>query len=613
MIRLLLALVPPEQQADVRGFVALTAVSAVSRAAACVMLVPLIAGLLSSTPGDAGGWIVAFSAVIGVNSLVQHRLAGRGFALGLVVMENVQHRLVDHLAELPLGWFSATRRTAAQRAVATTGPEVAQTLGNLVTPMVAAVLLPPTIAVGLLFVAWPLGIAALVATPLLLGALWATNRMSRRADAAFAESVADLDGRLVEFARTQRVLRGARRADPARSAAGQALAGQHSATLRLLRFSIPGQLLFSVAGQLALVALAVTTLALEQRGIVSVAECIALLVVVVRFLEPFTTLAELAPALQSAGGTLRGIHDILDAEPLAAVASATPASAAPSPTTGNGGDRAGDGRSRPPTVELTGVSFRHRDGDESADLDDAASGATTIDDVSFIARAGATTAIVGPSGSGKSTLLGLIARFHDVDRGVVRIDGRDVRSLDPAALMGGLSMVFQDVYLFEGTIRDNVVVGDPTASAEQLAAVAARARVDEIVDRLPDGWETQVGEGGVALSGGERQRVSIARALLKPAPVLLVDEATSALDTENEGAIAAALAAEREIRTTIVVAHRMRTIEQADHVVFVDAGRIVEAGPPDELLAANGRFAAYQRDRSASRAWTIGHTPSPTT
>lgn len=580
MIRILLGLVPDHGRPQVRRYAGLLALALVARAALCVLLVPVLGRLFSADPGDAWPWIGVFSLVALVHAVAQHRLARQGFELGLTVMGEFQHRLVDHLPALPLGWFSGTRRAAAQRTISATAPEVAQTLGNLVTPLMLAVALPPAIGVGLLFVAWPLGLAAIAVSPLLLAAWWAGNRCSKRADAAFAASVAEVDDRVLEFARAQRTLRGSRQADPDRSAAGRAIDAQHVATVSLLRWSIPGELLFAVASQLALLGLALVALDLLRRGEVSVAEAVALLVVVVRFLEPFSNLAELAPALQSSATTLRGIEELLGAPALGARAEFA----------------TGAGRAEgAPEVVLDEVTFRHPGADADA-----------IDRLDLVAPAGATTAIVGPSGAGKTTLLGLVGRFHDVDGGRVLVGGRDVRGVEPAELYADLSAVFQDVYLFEGSIRDNVLVADPTASDARLAEVAALARVDEIVDRLPDGWDTAVGEGGVALSGGERQRVGIARALLKDAPLLLVDEATSALDPENEEAVVAALSAGRGHRTTLVVAHRMRTIEQADHVVFVDGGRVVESGSRDDLLARGGRFAAFHRERAESSTWTIG-------
>lgn len=167
-------------------------------------------------------------------------------------------------------------------------------------------------------------------------------------------------------------------------------------------------------------------------------------------------------------------------------------------------------------------------------------------------------------------------------------------------------MVFQQPYLFEGSIRENILAGDPAAGSEALAGALARSRVEAIIERLPDGDGSRVGEAGTTLSGGERQRVSIARALLKPAPILLVDEATSALDTENEAAVAAALSEDPVPRTRVIVAHRLSSIRAADRVIFLEGGRIIEDGTPEVLLAAGGRFAEFWRRQEAAGGWRLG-------
>jgi ATP-binding cassette subfamily B protein IrtB len=225
--------------------------------------------------------------------------------------------------------------------------------------------------------------------------------------------------------------------------------------------------------------------------------------------------------------------------------------------------------------------------------------------VSFTLDAGTTTAIVGPSGSGKSTILALIAGLYEPTRGRVLVDGVDVASLDAEARRAASSVVFQHPYLFHGTIRENVSAGDPGAGDDQFSRAVALARVDELTGRLPAGVDTVVGEAGSALSGGERQRVSIARALLKPAPVLLVDEATSALDTENEAAVVDALTADPRPRTRVIVAHRLASIRHADRVLFLDAGNIVEDGTVDELLTAGGRFDEFWRQQRDAAEWRI--------
>ncbi|MCV7051953.1 ABC transporter ATP-binding protein, partial [Mycobacterium heidelbergense] len=389
-----------------------------------------------------------------------------------------------------------------------------------------------------------------------------------------------LTERIIEFARTQQALRAARRVEPARSLVGDALAAQRGATMRLLAMQVPGQLLFSLASQLALILLAGATAALTVNGTLTVPEAIALIVVIARYLEPFTTISELAPALESTRATLDRIRSVLTA-PAVDAGAATLADGAPS-------------SAGAPRIEFDDVAF----GYEGA-------GAPVLDGVSFSLRSGSTTAIVGPSGSGKSTILALIAGLHEPTRGRVLIDGVDAATLAAEARRAASSVVFQHPYLFHGTIRENVFAGDPSADDDRFARAVALARVDELTGRLPDGADTVVGEAGSALSGGERQRVSIARALLKAAPILLVDEATSALDTENEAAVVDALTGDPRPRTRVIVAHRLASIRHADRVLFLDDGRVVEDGAVDELLAAGGRFNEFWRQQRDAAQWHI--------
>ena len=229
-----------------------------------------------------------------------------------------------------------------------------------------------------------------------------------------------------------------------------------------------------------------------------------------------------------------------------------------------------------------------------------------IQGVSFEVAPRSMCAIVGPSGSGKTTLLRLISRFYDVDDGEILLGGVDVRQAATTDLMSQLSMVFQDVYLFDETLEANIRLARPDASEADLAEAARLAGVDEIVERLPLGWQTKVGEGGRALSGGERQRVSIARALLKRAPIVLFDEATSALDAENEQNIVASMEKLREDATLIVVAHKLETIVAADQIVALDDdGRVAQVGTHAELVAQDGPYKRFWTRRQEAAGWAL--------
>ena len=226
--------------------------------------------------------------------------------------------------------------------------------------------------------------------------------------------------------------------------------------------------------------------------------------------------------------------------------------------------------------------------------------------VSFTAKEGEITALVGPSGSGKSTCARLAARLWDISEGSIKVGGIDINSVDPEVLLTDYSMVFQDVVLFDDTVMENIRLGKHGATDEEVLAAAAAANCDEFVEKLPQGYATPIGENGAKLSGGERQRISIARALLKNAPIVLLDEATASLDVENETKVQGALSRLLAGKTVLVIAHRMRTVEAADKIVVIDSGKVAEEGSPDELLAReNGIFRRMTQLQNASAGWTI--------
>lgn len=245
------------------------------------------------------------------------------------------------------------------------------------------------------------------------------------------------------------------------------------------------------------------------------------------------------------------------------------------------------------SIEFDHVGFAYNDGE------------TVLDDVSFTAKQGEVTALVGPSGGGKTTVSRLAARFWDVDKGKITVGGMDISKIDPETLMSLYSIVFQDVTLFDNTIMENIRIGKKDATDEEIIEAARLANCEEFALKLPNGWNSMIGENGCELSGGERQRISIARAFLKDAPIILLDEATASLDVENETSIQSALTRLIKDKTVLVIAHRMRTVAGADKIVVLSGGKVAEQGSPENLYESGGIYAHMVKLQTESQNWTL--------
>jgi ATP-binding cassette subfamily B protein len=234
-------------------------------------------------------------------------------------------------------------------------------------------------------------------------------------------------------------------------------------------------------------------------------------------------------------------------------------------------------------VEFADVQFSYRPGEK------------VIRHLSLVAQPGKVTALVGPSGGGKSTIFNLILRFYDVNGGAIIIDGQDIATVSRQSLRRQVAYVGQDIFLFRGSVRDNIAVGRAAATEADITAAAQAAHAHDFIARCPHGYDTPVGEHGMQLSGGERQRIAVARALLKNAPIILLDEATASLDAESEQLVQSAIERLCRGRTTLVIAHRLHTVVDADHIYVIEDGTVSESGRHDELLRRNGRYASFYR------------------
>lgn len=547
---------------------------------ALITLVPVLQHLLANDVRGAGLWLGLTLAGVVVCWAWRRQVDKAGVAVGVAILQGARQRIGDHVACLPLGWFTAQNTSRLGHVITHGVMSVAQLPAHVFTPLITGAVTPLVMVAALFALHWPLGLIALLGLPLLVLALRLTARLGRHSGRAYQQHFADASQRMVEFAQAQSVLRAFNGEGGGTQLLEHAIDRQRRSGMRLILQSTLSVVLnaWGVQAIFALLLIAAVGWLDAQLGIAqdtgSVIAVVVALVLASRYIDPLLDVASYAETVRGAYGQLEQVQSIFAVAPLPEPEQPhTPADA---------------------SIELRGVSMRY-----------APDQPEVLHGVSLRIAPGSMTALIGASGSGKTTLVRLLARFFDASQGSVLIGGVDVRQMSSAQLASQISQIFQDTYLFQGSIADNIRIGRPAASLAEILDAAQQAGVSELIERLPQGIDTPVGEGGAQLSGGERQRIAIARALIKSAPILLVDEATAALDAENQQVIARTLARLRGRHTLVVIAHQLSTVAMADQILVLDKGQLVEQGSPAALRASNGRYAQFLQQRRAAKGWRI--------
>ena len=488
--------------------------------------------------------------------------------------EATRMALAEHLRRLPMSFFNQRDLSELTENLMGDVSSRESLMSSTIPQLVASCVSTAVVCAMLAFFEWRLALCVFVTLPVALGIVLAARQHERRLFERQTKARLAASAQLMDYIEGIRDIRACRqvgaRSKPMRAALG---------TLRdlAMKVELAVDVCVSAATTVLQAGVGITVFVgtmLLSGGEVDVLTLLMFLLIVSRVYGPITSILSQLPNLLSLSGRTARLRALAE-EPAAA----------------GSGDAAGLGER---SIELRDVRFSYDgNGDE------------VLCGVSFTMEPGTVTALVGPSGSGKSTVAKLVARFFSPSSGAICAGGVDLAGLDEESWLRNVSVVFQDVTLFDDTVMENIRMGRAGASDEEVLAAARAAHCEEFVDRMPEGWGTRLGENGARLSGGERQRISIARALLKDAPVVLLDEATSSLDPENETLVQDALSRLCAGKTVLVIAHRLRTVAGADSIVVLDRGRVAERGTHAELMAAGGLYARLVRIQQQSLGWSL--------
>lgn len=571
-------------QHQLRRSMVINCITGVLDGIALLTILPLattLAATLDSETTDATtaglgltGWLIVLAVLAVTGGVLKFIDSEQTYKVGMDFIRNSQLRLGNHLTTLPLGWFTQQKIGRLSHLLSDGFMSAGNGLIHQIPVAISSAASLVTVGIGSWIWDWRLGAALTVAGVIAVVLMLLAQRMRRMSNTPVGATDAELASRIVEYASCQPALRAAGRSESF-TELQQACQASDRARFRQMWWSTLAVLLNGISAQAITVIMIVMAAILAVSGELTAAATIAYIGMVLRFTHIVTAVSDSLLGVEEARIPMDSVEEVMSAEPL-------PEPESPAPAT------------RPGAVELRNVTFGYQPENP------------VVSDLNLSLEPQTMTALVGPSGSGKTTVARLISRFWDVNDGAVFVDGTDIRERPLEDLMGRLSMVFQDVYLFDDTLEANIRIGQEGASDDEVRRAADQAGVTAIAQRLEHGWATPVGEGGRALSGGERQRVSIARALVKKAPIVLFDEATSALDGENEANVLASMNELRAEATLLVIAHKLDTIRTADQiVVLTEDGAVDQVGTHEQLYAGNGFYRRFWDRRKQATGWTL--------
>ncbi|MCR4669290.1 MAG: ABC transporter ATP-binding protein/permease [Clostridia bacterium] len=515
------------------------------------------------------GMLLAFLALGSVFQYLADRLQS---AAGYEVFAEKRKAFAAHLRRLPMGYFTAGNLGRISSILSADMVFIEENSMNIVADVVSDSF-AQLVLTAFMFTLHPLlGVAALTTACVAAGLAFPMNRESMRNSGARQQAIEDLTGSVIEYTEGLAVSKSFSITGESAAELRQSFARSRDANLTFERQHTPWERALQIVYALGTAAILLLSVWLFQRGQLDNAAFVGVTLFLLNVFAPFKHLFQLDSRLTIMENCLDRLDEVFAEKPLPL-----------------DGSKELPGHSEH-ELEFEHVSFAY--GEE-----------TILHDICFSADKGQMVALVGESGSGKTTVANLLARFWDVREGSVKLRGVDLRELPMETLMAQISMVFQKVYLFEDTVFNNIAMGRPEASYEEVAEAAKKARCYDFIMRLPFGFDTVVGEGGASLSGGEAQRISIARCILKDAPVIILDEATASVDADNEAFIQQAMSELCRDKTVLVIAHRLNTIRGADQILVLDHGRIIERGDHEELMSRGGAYRHMVELQEQNSSW----------